>query len=79
MIEEPIDCATCQEQVHEYLHREVSEDLAAVITAHVANCDHCEEIYDSEDKLNQVIQQACQTTTPEEIIDKIRKHIAELG
>lgn len=79
MSAEQIDCNECQEQVHEYLQREVSDDLAEVITAHVANCDHCEEVYDSEDKLNQVIRQACQSTTPEQIIDKIRKHIAELG
>ena len=45
MSNDQIDCAECQEQVHEYLQREVSEDLAEAITAHVANCDHCDEIY----------------------------------
>lgn len=79
MSNEPIDCEECQEQVHEYLQREVSEDLADAITAHVANCDHCDEIYSNEDQLNQVIKNACQTETPEELIAKIRKHIAELG
>jgi anti-sigma factor (TIGR02949 family) len=76
---EPIDCEECQEQVHEYLQREVSDDLAVAITAHVANCDHCEEIYNTEDQLNQVIRNACQTETPEELIAKIRQHIAEIG
>jgi anti-sigma factor (TIGR02949 family) len=76
---DPIDCAECQEQVHEYLHNEVSEDIAAAITAHVANCDHCDEIYSTEDQLNQVIKNACQNQTPEMVIDKIRQHIAELG
>jgi anti-sigma factor (TIGR02949 family) len=76
---EPIDCEECQEQVHEYLQREVSEDLAEAITAHVANCDHCEEIYNTEDQLNQVIKNACQTDTPEELITKIRQHIAEIS
>lgn len=76
---EPIDCEECQEQVHEYLHRELSEDAAETITAHLANCDHCEEVYGTEDELNQVIKNACQTQTPEEVINKIRQHIAELG
>ena len=79
MSNEPIDCESCQEQVHEYLQREVSEDLADAITAHVANCDHCDEIYETEDQLNQVIKNACQSQTPEQLIAKIRQHIAELG
>ncbi len=79
MSNEPIDCEECQEQVHEYLQREVNEDIAAAITAHLANCDHCEEMYNTEDQLNQVIRNACQTEAPEELIAKIRKHIAEIG
>jgi len=76
---EPIDCAECQEKVHDYLQREVSEDLAEAITAHVANCDHCDDLYSTEDQLNQVIKNACQSNTPEQVIEKIRQHIAELG
>jgi anti-sigma factor (TIGR02949 family) len=78
-VSEPIDCAECQEQVHEYLQREVHADLANAITAHIANCDHCEEIYDSEDALNQVIRDNCTRETPEDIINKIREHIAGLN
>jgi anti-sigma factor (TIGR02949 family) len=76
---EPIDCAECQEQVHEYLHREVNDDIAAAITTHVANCDHCDDLYSTEDKLNKVIRESCETETPEQVIAKIRQHIAELG
>jgi anti-sigma factor (TIGR02949 family) len=76
---EPIDCVECQEQVHEYLLREVNDDLAAAITAHVANCDSCENLYSTEDQLNQVIRQSCETETPEQVIARIRQHIAELG
>jgi anti-sigma factor (TIGR02949 family) len=76
---EPIDCAECQEQVHEYLLREVNDDIAAAITAHVANCDHCDDLYSTEDKLNKVIRESCETETPEQVIAKIRQHIAELG
>ncbi|MCX6486264.1 MAG: hypothetical protein NTX78_06495 [Rhodoluna sp.] len=76
---EPMDCADCQEQVHEYLQLEVNEDLAAAITAHIANCDHCEDLYATEDQLNKVIRESCETQTPEQVIEKIRQHIAELG
>lgn len=76
---DPIDCAECQEQVHEYLLREVNDDIAAAITAHVANCDHCDDLYSTEDKLNKVIRESCETETPEQVIAKIRQHIAELG
>lgn len=79
MSDKLVDCTECQEQVHEYLHREVAEDLASAITAHLANCDHCDEVYSSEDSLNQVIKESCQTNTPEAIIGRIRQHIAELG
>lgn len=79
MSNEPIDCEECQEQVHEYLQREVSDDLARAITSHVANCDHCDEIYSTEDQLNQVIKNACQSETPEQVIARIRQHIAELS
>ena len=74
-----IDCDECQEQVHEYLQREVSEDLSKAITAHLANCDHCDDVYKTEDDLNQIIRTSCETQTPEEVIARIRKHIAELG
>ena len=79
MSDDTIDCSECQEQVHEYLQREVSEDIAAAITAHVANCDHCDAIYSTEDQLNQVIRETCQTNTPEDIISMIKQHIAEIG
>lgn len=79
MSTETIDCAECQEQVHEYLQREVGEDLSKSITAHLANCDHCDDVYQTENDLNQVIRTSCETQTPEEVIAKIRQHIAELG
>jgi anti-sigma factor (TIGR02949 family) len=76
---EPIDCAECQENVHEYLQREVSEDLGDAITAHVANCDHCDEIYQQEDTLNEVLRSSLPKETPQQIVERIRAHIAELG
>lgn len=79
MSNEQIDCESCQEQVHEYLQREVSEDLADAITAHIANCDHCDEVYGTEDRFNQVVRESCQSNPPELIIAKIREHIAKLG
>lgn len=79
MSDEPIDCASCQEQVHEYLLREVNEDLAKAITAHIANCDHCDDLYATEDQLNTVIRESCETETPEQVIAKIREHIAQIG
>lgn len=79
MSEEAMDCSECQEQVHEYLQNEVNDDLAAAITAHIANCDHCDEVYGTEEQLNQVIRDSCQTNTPEAIIAKIKQHIAEIG
>lgn len=79
MSNETIDCTECQDQVHEYLQREVSEDLSKSITAHLANCDHCDDVYKTENDLNQVIRTSCETQTPEQVIAKIRQHIAELG
>ena len=50
-----VDCEEVKQGVHEYLHSELQEEELTVITAHLANCDSCEQHYDIEVIFNQVI------------------------
>jgi mycothiol system anti-sigma-R factor len=74
-----IDCTSCQEQVHEFLQSELTDAELAVITAHIANCDTCDEHYHVEDKINQLIRTSCaQEETPADILAKVREQLNQL-
>jgi anti-sigma factor (TIGR02949 family) len=71
-----MDCQETQQHVHEYLHNSLSEAEAQEITAHIANCDHCEAHYDVENLVNKVIQEACANDEPPaQVVDRILSHI----
>ena len=72
-----MDCRETQQHVHEYLHNALTEAQIEEITAHVANCDHCESHYDMEALVNNVLQEACAQDMPaadvvERILQKLR-------
>ena len=73
-----ISCEETKQHVHEYLQRELSEDELEAITAHIANCDHCEWEYDFENTLSTVIKVSCTEATPEEIAQRIISKIRSI-
>lgn len=74
-----MDCQETQLHVHEYLHNSLTEQQIDEITAHIANCDHCESHYDIEALVNRVIKEACvNETPPAEVVDRIIDCIRKL-
>lgn len=75
-----MDCQETQQHVHEYLHNSLSEAEAQEITAHIANCDHCESHYDMEALVNSVLQEACASDEPTEAtVDRILTKIRSIA
>ncbi len=73
-----VDCEDVKRNVHEFLHSELHEDQLEVITAHIANCDSCEEHYDIEIVFNQVIQRSCDEAPAEELAERVMKRLREI-
>jgi mycothiol system anti-sigma-R factor len=48
------------------------------ITAHLANCESCEEHYDIEVVFNQVIQRSCDEAPAEELAQRVMQRLREV-
>ena len=70
-----VDCEEVKHGVHEYLHSELHEEELTVITAHLANCDSCEQHYDIEIIFNQVIQRSCDEAPTEELAERVMQRL----
>ncbi len=70
-----VDCEEVKQGVHEYLHSELHEEELTVITAHLANCDSCEQHYDIEVIFNQVIQRSCDEAPTEELAERVMQRL----
>jgi len=73
-----VDCEEVKRSVHEYLHSEMNSSNIDVITAHLANCDSCEEHYDIEIVFNQVIQRSCDEAPTEELARRVMQRLQEV-
>jgi anti-sigma factor (TIGR02949 family) len=73
-----LDCEDVKRNVHEFLHSEMHDDELSAITAHIANCDSCEQHYDIEIVFNQVIQRSCDEAPAEELAERVMKRLREI-
>ncbi|MEY3560959.1 MAG: hypothetical protein RL068_111 [Actinomycetota bacterium] len=73
-----VDCEEVKRTVHEYLHAELASEENEVITAHLANCDSCEEHYDIEIVFNQVIQRSCDEAPTDELAQRVMQRLKEI-
>mgnify|MGYP000025206231 FL=1 len=74
-----VDCEEVKRNVHEFLHSELQESDLMDITAHIANCDSCEQHYDIEVVFNQVIQRSCDEAPTEELAERVKQRLAMKG
>ena len=74
----PVDCEEVKRSVHEYLHAEIQTEENEAITAHLANCDSCEEHYDIEIVFNQVIQRSCDEAPAAELAQRVMERLKEV-
>lgn len=73
-----LDCEEVKQSVHEYLHSELHEPDLDSFTAHLANCDSCEQHYDIEIVFNQVIQRSCDEAPSQELAEKVMQRLREI-
>jgi anti-sigma factor (TIGR02949 family) len=73
-----VDCEEVKRNVHEFLHSELQESDLLDITAHIANCDSCEQHYDIEVVFNQVIQRSCDEAPTEELAERVKQRLREI-
>jgi anti-sigma factor (TIGR02949 family) len=73
-----VDCEEVKRNVHEFLHSELQETDLMDITAHIANCDSCEQHYDIEVVFNQVIQRSCDEAPTEELAERVKQRLREI-
>jgi anti-sigma factor (TIGR02949 family) len=73
-----LDCDEVKRSVHEYLHSELHEQELDSVTAHLANCDSCEQHYDIEIVFNQVIQRSCDEAPTDELAERVMKRLREI-
>jgi anti-sigma factor (TIGR02949 family) len=73
-----LDCEEVKQSVHEYLHSELQEPALDSVTAHLANCDSCEQHYDIEIVFNQVIQRSCDEAPTSELAERVMQRLREI-
>lgn len=73
-----VDCDEVKRSVHEYLHSAMNEQELEVVTAHLANCESCEQHYDIEVVFNQVIQRSCDEAPTPELAERVMKKLREI-
>jgi anti-sigma factor (TIGR02949 family) len=73
-----VDCEEVKQSVHEFLHSEMHETEIDLITAHIANCDSCEQHYDIEIVFNQVIQRSCDEAPAAELAERVMQRLREV-
>ena len=74
-----VDCEEVKRNVHEYIHSEMHAGDIEAVTAHLANCDSCEEHYDIELVFNQVIQRSCDEAPTSELASRVLNRLRELS
>jgi anti-sigma factor (TIGR02949 family) len=73
-----LDCDEVKRSVHEYLHSAMHEQELDAVTAHLANCDSCEQHYDIEIVFNQVIQRSCDEAPTSELAERVMQRLREI-
>ena len=73
-----VDCEEVKRNVHEFLHAEMEDNQLEEITAHIANCDSCEQHYDIEVVFNQVIQRSCDEAPTAELAERVKNRLREI-
>lgn len=75
---QPADCEETKRQVHEYLHNQLNEGQMEAITAHLANCDSCDQDYSIEVVLNQVVIRSCDEAPAAELAERVMQRLRDV-
>jgi mycothiol system anti-sigma-R factor len=64
-------CDKCEELLHAYLDRELSESEHAEAEAHLDDCDYCRRRYRFEESLRTYIRLSCTERMPPGLMEKL--------
>ena len=67
------ECVEALQQLYLYIDGELTEELRITIRRHLDDCPPCDEFYDFEAELRQVISVRCRDEVP----DALRQRIAD--
>ncbi|SCX09051.1 zf-HC2 domain-containing protein [Candidatus Aquiluna sp. UB-MaderosW2red] len=73
-----VDCDEVKRNVHEYIHAELMDLELNTLTSHLANCDSCEDHYDIEVVLNQVILRSCDEVPTKELAERVMNRLMQI-
>jgi anti-sigma factor (TIGR02949 family) len=73
-----VDCDEVKRNVHEYIHAELMDLELNTLTSHLANCDSCEDHYDIEIVLNQVILRSCDEVPTKELAERVMNRLMQI-
>jgi len=69
------NCEDALDRLWEYLDAELGEPDAAVVRAHLAECEGCLEEYDVEVVLKNLVRRGCQEVAPDTLRVRIREQL----
>jgi anti-sigma factor (TIGR02949 family) len=73
-----VDCEEVKRNVHEYIHAELMDLELNTLTSHLANCDSCEDHYDIEIVINQVILRSCDEVPTKELAERVMNRLMQI-
>jgi anti-sigma factor (TIGR02949 family) len=73
-----VDCDEVKRNVHEYIHAELMDLELNSHASHLANCDSCEDHYDIEVVLNQVILRSCDEVPTDEMAQRVMDRLMQI-
>lgn len=65
------DCGMALTRMHMFLDHELDEAEAQLVALHVEYCEECEEHFDIEVQIRQMIKMRCQQSAPESLLGRI--------
>lgn len=75
MADECTGCNDALEELHEFLHGELTDEKRAAIKAHLDDCEPCLDKFDFEHDLREMLKQRCRDQVPQEMRDRIARLI----
>jgi mycothiol system anti-sigma-R factor len=72
------ECRTCLEWMQIVMDEEASSEQIAFVKNHVDNCKHCQQCYEVDTTLKELIRCKCGKEIPQELLDHIQLKLSEM-
>jgi anti-sigma factor (TIGR02949 family) len=75
----PVDCEEALRSIERYLDGELSEDVRAGVSEHLARCRSCMDRAEFRRRLKALLASRCRSEVPDELFARIRALLDEPG